>query len=231
MASQNAKFWKYAVKKSFIMGNQSKYYQQYFCIDEVATEITCASSTKQKDVTDRFAFADINQVFDSAVPEEDCPAPTAYGFSISNGGSKVWNIYCDDVRVRDDWVLKLNNVLSKMQKIRQLSRGSSSNTALLASLSAEAVAFPDCRLSRGSNSFRGDGEESAHVIKESHKSTDAISAEVTTKPTVPRRRKSSITFNFDEIDGKKGVDVGIAGANPMKDRTKHRHSDAGYFFK
>ena len=196
------------------MGNQSKYYSLFFCIDEVALEVTCATSVKAKDITDRFPFRDINQVFNSAVAEEDCSAPSAFGFSISNGVDKVWNIFCEVEAERDDWVSKLSNIQSKMQKIRQLSLGSS-GTALISDLMAETPpGTPPRQLSRGSES------ESRNSLQQHENSLRDSSVEKDTESSTvkPRRQRSSITFNFDEIDGntKKSNEAEISGANPMR---------------
>lgn len=211
MAFQNNKFWKYVVKKrSFILGNQSKYIQQYFCIDETTKEITCASSTKPKDITERFAFEELSQVCNSAAAEEGCSAPSAHGFAISNGGNTIWNIFCDSATERDEWVAKLTLIQGKMQKIRQLSSGSSSSTLLARSTgnSKEKEALTDL-----SPRFVADDDKEGEPRASSQECRPSYSG---LAPAVKTRRRSSITFNFDEIDGKRAAEADIGGSNPMK---------------
>lgn len=191
MAFQDFKLWKYVTKKkSFFGGTQSKYTLIYVSIDEVAQEITLKETEKSKDYLDRFRFDEMHQVFDTADSEEGTQPPTAYGFCISDGMSKVWNLFAENKEDHSDWVRKINLILSKLKKIRSLSEDSKSYAPQTSPLLPEAP-----------------------ILLES---TEQESVTAGRK----QRRRSSINFNFDEIDGKK--EQLVQGANPMRSAATKR---------
>ena len=190
-AYHDVKFWKYLEKKkSFLLGNQSKYYHCSFSIDEVTREITCSEG---KQIVARFSFEDIHQVLDSVEVQEGFKRPTLHGLSITDGMENVWDLFGDTKEVCDEWISKLNSICSKMQKLKQLSKDKSSSSLV-----------PPSTPERRSVSCE-DGP-SALISK-------------------PRRRKSSVTFNFNDIDNKKSNnETEICGSNPMKASQKRSSS-------